>query len=482
MEDALNAVLATIGPEDAFRCLSELLPDAAVFVVDSERNVVHWSDGAQKLLGFTREEALGRLCLSSIRCRTCTIGCGIAKHGSVSGFPLELFRADERWVPTKKYAKGFFNEAGEFQGGIEVLIPTGAPQVEEGGLAENVLLPPDAEQFHELVSRDAGMRRAFQTIRNVAETDATVLVRGESGTGKELVAHAIHLESHRSKGPFVAVNCAALTPGLLESELFGHLRGSFTGAVKDRKGLFQQAESGTLFLDEVAELPLEMQSKLLRVLEERVVTPVGASKEVPVDVRVVAATHRALRKEADAGRFREDLMYRLRVVPIFLPPLRERQGDVEVLLRFFLRRFNKAGPRHVETIAPEAMRALLNHRWPGNIRELRNVVEFAFAVGRGEELLLEELPPEFGEEERALDVSESDGEQSERERIREALQLEGGRVSAAAKRLGMSRATFWRKRQKHGLEPGGATCPTSSVSDRRRTVAPRARCHVPASA
>ena len=193
-----------------------------------------------------------------------------------------------------------------------------------------------------------------------------------------------------------------------------------------------------------------MQSKLLRVLEERVVTPVGASKEKPVDVRVVAATHRALKKEVAAGRFREDLMYRLRVVPIFVPPLRDRQGDVEVLLRFFLRQFNKAGPRHVETIAPETMRALLSHKWPGNVRELRNAVEFAFAVGRGDELLRSELPPEFADG-AAPEDPEAGDERDEREQIREALQLEGGAVSAAAKRLGMSRATFWRKRRKHGL-------------------------------
>ena len=450
MADPLDSFLETIGPEEGFRCLAELLPEAAVFVVDGERNVVHWSDGAQKLLGFTREEALGRLCLSSIRCRTCTLGCGIAKHGSISGYPLELYRADERWVPTKKFAKGFFDASGEFVGGIEVLIPTGSPQLEEGGLGETVLLPADAQEFHGLVSRDAAMHRAFATIRNVAETDATVLVRGESGSGKELAARAIHLENHRAQGPFVAVNCAALTPGLLESELFGHVRGAFTGAVKDRKGLFEQADGGTLFLDEVAELPLEMQSKLLRVLEERVVTPVGASGEVAVDVRVIAATHRALREEVEAGRFREDLMYRLRVVPLFLPPLRERRGDVEVLLRFFLRQFNKAGPRHVETIAPDAMRALLNYAWPGNVRELRNAVEYSFAVGRGQELLLEELPPEFAEEPQEMDEA-VEREQGERERIREALQLEGGKVSASAKRLGMSRATFWRKRQKYGL-------------------------------
>lgn len=449
--DPLDALLKTIGPEEAFRCLSELLPDAAVFAVDADRNVVHWSDGAQKVLGFTREEALGRLCLSSIRCRTCTLGCGIAKYGAVSGVALELYRADERWIPTKKYAKAFFNDEGDFLGGIEVLVPTGNPQVEEGGLAEKVLLPSDAEEFHGIVSRDGGMLRVFQSIRNIAETDATVLIRGESGSGKELIAHAIHQESHRAKGPFVAVNCAALTPGLLESELFGHIRGSFTGAVKDRKGLFEQANGGTLFLDEVAELPLEMQSKLLRVLEERVVTPVGASEELAVDVRVVAATHRALRKEVDAGRFRQDLMYRLRVVPVVLPPLRERRGDVEILLRFFLRRFNKAGPRYVETIAPDAMRAMLNHKWPGNVRELRNVVEYAFAVGRGEELLFEELPPEVGEEDKEPPDALAFAERSEQEQIREALQLEGGRVSAAAKRLGMSRANFWRKRQKHGL-------------------------------
>lgn len=435
---------------EAFRSLAALFPEAAVFAVDGERNVVHWSDGAQSVLGFTREEAVGRLCLTSIRCRTCTIGCGIAKHGSISGFPLEHYRADERWLPTRKYAKGFFDETGDFIGGIEILIPTGPPQSVEGGLAAAPLLPAGATEFHGLVTRDSAMLRAFQTIRNVAETDATVLVRGESGSGKELVAHAIHLESHRASGPFIAVNCAALTPGLLESELFGHVRGAFTGAVKDRKGLFQQADGGTLFLDEVAELPLETQSKLLRVLEARCVTPVGASSEVSVDVRVVAATHRALRAEVGAGRFREDLMYRLRVVPVFLPPLRERKGDVEVLLRFFVQRFNRAGPRHVETFAPDAMRALLDHRWPGNVRELRNVVEYAFAVGRGAELLLGELPPEFGEGTTGGEGGASE-EPSERERIREALQLEGGRLNAAAKRLGMSRATFWRKRRKHHL-------------------------------
>jgi len=469
--DRLDPLLDRLGAHDAFRVLAELLPDAAVFAVDGERNIVHWSQGAQKLLGFTREEAVGRLCLASIRCRSCTLGCGIAKNGSVEGAPLDLYRADERWLPTRKYARGFHDDAGRFIGGIEVLVASGPPQREEGGLREDVLRPFDAEEFHGLISRDAGMKRAFQVVRNVAQTDATVLVRGESGSGKELVAHAIHRESHRSGGPFVAVNCAALTPGLLESELFGHIRGAFTGAVHDRKGLFEQADGGTLFLDEVAELPLETQSKLLRVLEERRVTPVGSAKEIEVDLRVIAATHRALRREVEQGRFREDLMYRLRVVPVFIPPLRERRGDVEVLLRTFLRRFNEVGPRHVATIAPEAMRALLDHGWPGNVRELRNVVEYAFAVGRGEELQLHELPPEFSEThgtgeaagraqgrlpgssaaEGADRASPQGAIRDERERIQNALSRCEGRIGEAAERLGMSRATFWRKRRRHGL-------------------------------
>jgi transcriptional regulator with PAS, ATPase and Fis domain len=452
MHSDLDAFLGSVGPEQAFRVLAGLLPDAAVFVVDSERIIVHWSDGAEKLLGFPREQALGRLCLSSLRCRTCTLGCGIAKYGSVSGHPLAHYRADERWVPTKKYAQAFFDDAGGFMGGIEILIPTGPAQIEEGAADDGEPLPPDAREFHGIASRDAAMLRVFQTIRNVAETDATVLVRGESGSGKELVARAIHAESARSAAPFVAVNCAALTPTLLESELFGHVRGAFTGAVKDRKGLFEQADGGTLFLDEVAELPLDVQSKLLRVLEDRRVTPVGASSELLVDVRVIAATHRGLRHEVAAGRFREDLMYRLRVVPIFVPPLRSRRGDVEVLLRSFLWKFNKAGPRRVVNVAPDAMRALLDHDWPGNVRELRNVVEYAFAVGRGEELLLDELPPELqGRTEDGQPDELPLRESGERERIREALQLTEGGINAAAKRLGMSRATFWRKRRKHGL-------------------------------
>jgi transcriptional regulator with PAS, ATPase and Fis domain len=310
----------------------------------------------------------------------------------------------------------------------------------------------ETEEFHGLVTRDPAMKQACRIIRNVAETEATVLIRGETGVGKELAAQAIHQESHRRDKPFLAINCAALTPSLLESELFGHVRGAFTGAVKDHAGVFQRADGGTLFLDEVAELPLELQAKLLRVLQERNFTSVGGDRALSVDVRIVAATHRSLREQVKEGRFREDLMYRLRVVPIFLPPLRERRLDVNLLLWRLIDRHNARGQRKLLRVEPDAMRALLDHGWPGNVRELQNVVEYAFAVGRDEALRLEDLPPEFREAkppQTALMADETT--QDEATRIRAALAVHGGKIDLAAKQLNMSRATFWRKRKQYGL-------------------------------
>jgi transcriptional regulator with GAF, ATPase, and Fis domain len=304
------------------------------------------------------------------------------------------------------------------------------------------------------------MLRVLQTVRNVAETDTTILVRGESGTGKELVAQAIHRESARRDKPLVSVNCAAFTPTLLESELFGHLKGAFTGAIHARKGIFAQADGGTLFLDEVGELSPDLQSRLLRVLQERVFQPVGSNELVHVDIRVIAATHRALREEARAGRFREDLLYRLRVVPIFLPALRERRVDIEVLLRQFIATFDARGGRRVDSVDPAALRALLDYRWPGNVRELRNVVEYAYAVGRGTIVTLDDLPPEVREprtpdprarpapEPPAADPPASD---RDRERLVAALADAAGDLGAAAARLGVSRTTFWRMRRRLGV-------------------------------
>jgi len=436
----LGAWLADVGAEAAFRALVEALPEAGVFVVDGQRDVLLWSAGAERLVGFRRDEVVGRHCLAAVRCVACLGACGVAERGRVSDVPLTLQRADGGSVRVRKWGSAFFDADGRFAGGVEVLLPASeelAPVPE----------PAEVVDFHGILTRDPGMIEAIRVVRNVAETEATVLVRGESGTGKELVARAIHEESRRRAGPFVAVNCGALTPSLLESELFGHVRGAFTGALADRPGIFVQAHGGTLFLDEVGEIPLDLQARLLRVLQERVVTPVGGTRPVRVDVRIVAATHRALREEVRAGRFREDLLYRLRVVPIFLPPLRDRPGDVELLLGRLVARLNERGSRRILSVEPQAREALRAWRWPGNVRELQNVVEHAFAVGRGEVLRLADLPPELRAPVPAVPRPARDPAAE----MREALTKAGGNVGEAAASLGMSRTTFWRRRRRLGL-------------------------------
>ena len=467
-EHLLQRWIRHVGPVEALASMAEMVgtmcgTEAAVFAVDGDRNVVLWSSGAESLLGFSADEMIGQHCLKANRCDTCIRSCGIAEHGEIHGVPITLHRNDGTEVPVLKTGMAFSNPDGSFAGGIEVLLPRDAvakapvpaPTVGPAPPADVPQLnKPGVVRFHGLISQDAAMNRAFEVIANVGETDATVLIRGESGTGKELAARAVHEESHRRSKPFLAVNCAALSPTLLESELFGHVRGAFTGAVRDRPGLFRRADGGTLFLDEVAELPLDLQAKLLRVLQERTFTPVGGTETIHVDIRIVAATHRALRQKVREGEFREDLMYRLRVVPIYLPPLRVRRGDVELLLWHFITHHNEGGTRTVRRIQPEAMRALLDHNWPGNVRELLNVVQYAFAVGRGPELRLDELPPEFRERGTgagALVQSEVSTEEDEARRIREALERSGGHVGNAARLLGMSRPTFWRRRKKLGI-------------------------------
>ena len=308
--------------------------------------------------------------------------------------------------------------------------------------------------FQGMLTTSTRMKSFFEDLRRVSRTDASVLLRGETGTGKELAARAIHTLSPRKASGFRAVNCATFTPELLASKLFGHERGAFTGAVKSRQGLFALANRGTLFLDEVAEIPLEIQARLLRVLQEQTFVPLGGTDPIQVDVRIVSATHRALRAEVDAKTFREDLMYRIRVVPLYIPKLIERDGDVEALTWYFIRHFNTQGYRHVKALCPHARDALLSYSWPGNIRELRNVIEYAFAIGEGETLTVNELTPELRGEAPAKAPSDQvlTLAEMERERLIDALRQAGGRRGPAADKLGMSRSTLWRKLREHGLQ------------------------------
>ncbi len=312
--------------------------------------------------------------------------------------------------------------------------------------------PTQTTTFHGIVTGAPQMRAFFALATKVARTDSTVLIRGETGTGKELAARMLAALGRRKGKPYRALNCATLTSDLLASELFGHVRGSFTGAIKDRLGLFALANHGTIFLDEIAELPLEIQARLLRVLQERTFVPVGATEPVSVDVRLLSATNKSLRNEVAERRFREDLMYRVRVVPVFLPPLRERTGDVDALFWHFVGVFNADGVRDVRAVASEALDALRAYEWPGNVRELRNVVEYAFAVGEGPTILLSELTPELrGERPRLAPGEAPTMRELERERIVAALRQAEGKRAIAAQLLGMSRSTLWRKLKEHQI-------------------------------
>jgi len=302
----------------------------------------------------------------------------------------------------------------------------------------------------------AAMRQVYDLLLRVADTESTVLVTGESGTGKELAARAIHARSRRALGPFVAINCAAMPAQLLESELFGHKRGAFTDARADRKGLFLQAEAGTLFLDEVGELPMELQPKLLRALQERVVRPVGGDFEVPVNVRVVAATNRDLETAIEEHRFREDLYYRLNVINLPLPPLRSRGGDVLILAQHFIERFAARADRRVKGLTPEAAARLMDYAWPGNVRELQNAMERAVALARYEQVTVDDLPEKVRKYQRSHVLVASDDprelvslEEVERRYILRVLEAVGGNKTLAADTLGLDRKTLYRKLERY---------------------------------
>jgi two-component system, NtrC family, response regulator AtoC len=313
-----------------------------------------------------------------------------------------------------------------------------------------------------IVARNPLMRDVLKAIGRVARTESTVLLRGATGTGKELVARAIHEESDRAARPFVAVNCSALAEGVLESELFGHARGAFTGAVSDRKGLFEAAHRGTIFLDEIGDVKPALQAKLLRVLQEREVTPVGTARPVAVDVRVIAATHRDLEAEVERGAFRSDLYFRLKVFQIRLPDLRERPEDIEALVAAAVARWNeRAEPaRRVKGCSEETMELLRAYDWPGNVRELMTSIEHAAIVCEGGRILPSHLPPEITEVGGAREEARLEGgrryqapdKDEERAAIVRALEESGGNRTRAAARLGMGRTTLWQKLKEHEID------------------------------
>jgi two-component system, NtrC family, response regulator HydG len=314
-------------------------------------------------------------------------------------------------------------------------------------------MAPDA-----IAGSSTAIRATIDMISRVASSDATVLITGESGTGKELVARALHSQSGRGEHPFVAINCAAMPAPLLESELFGHVRGAFTDAKQSRPGLFAQAGAGTIFLDEIGEMPMEMQVKLLRVLQERRVRPVGGDDEVPLKARVITATNRDLEIEVDEKRFREDLFYRINVVPISVPPLRNREGDVLFLAQYFLTRIAKQSGKRVEGISEPAARKLLDYDWPGNVRELENCMERAVTLCRLTEITIDDLPPKLLENTAGCLVIASESplemitiDEMTRRYVRQVLASVGGNKTHAARVLGIDRRSLYRRLE--GIKP-----------------------------
>ncbi|HYV56013.1 MAG TPA: sigma-54 dependent transcriptional regulator [Candidatus Nitrosopolaris sp.] len=320
-----------------------------------------------------------------------------------------------------------------------------------------------ARGVHQLVGQSEALRHVRQMIQTAAGSEATVLIEGESGTGKEIIANAIHAQSKRSRGPLVKMNCAAVPETLLESELFGHEKGAFTGADRRRVGRFEQAEGGTLFLDEVCEMQPRLQAKFLRALQEREIERLGGSETIPVDVRIIAATNRDLQKALADGVLREDLYYRLNVILLRVPPLRERMDDVPILAMHFVRKYAAREGVATAGITEEAMNVLLSYGWPGNVRELENAIERGVVLGRGEVLRPQDLPPQVhrrGEEQRPLIPAHLTLEEIEKLAIAQALRLTGGNKSEAAERLGIHRTSIYDKMRRYGIE----WTPTSEAS------------------
>jgi two-component system, NtrC family, response regulator HydG len=322
----------------------------------------------------------------------------------------------------------------------------------------------DGGEAARIVGQSGAMRRVYELINRVGESDASVLIHGETGTGKELVGRGIHNKSRRKSGPFVAINCAAVPHALLESELFGHARGAFTDAKAQRTGLFVQASGGTLFLDEIGELPIDVQPKLLRALQERKVRPVGANQEIPFDARIVAATNRNLEDEVYEKRFREDLYYRINVVKIDVPPLRERGGDVLHLAQHFLKQFAERNAKPSLELSTTAAEKLMAYNWPGNVRELENCMEHAVALARFDQITVEDLPEKIRayRAERFVVAANDPTEivtmdELERRYILRVLSLVGGNKSRAAQVLGFDRRTLYRKLERYGAATGEAT-------------------------
>ncbi|MFC1489596.1 sigma-54 interaction domain-containing protein [Candidatus Latescibacterota bacterium] len=422
-----------------------------VFTVNEHWHVTSFNRAAEIITGVKREDAIGKPCRYVFRASICEKSCALMHTmedgNSITNLPIYFIRPDGTKVPVSISTALLRDSKGNVIGGVETFRDLSEIEELKRELKSKYTVA-------DIVSRNHRVQEILSILQTIAESPSTVLVEGESGTGKELFSRAIHNLSPRKNGPFVAVNCAALPDNLLESELFGYKAGAFTGAGTDKPGRIAHAEGGTIMLDEIGDISPALQVRLLRFLQEKTYEPLGANKPIAADVRIIAATNRDLDKLVQDGSFRMDLFYRINVMRLSIPPLRERMDDISLLVQHFLEHFNKLHAKEIENVSESAMASLMQHDYPGNIRELENALEHAFVLCRGNSILPEHLPSQFFplNSQRMKDSSSATLAEKEKASIIEALEANQFNRLAAARILGIHKSTLFRKIKKYGIK------------------------------
>lgn len=431
--------------EGAYKTILDSIADG-VFTVDEDWRVTSFNKAAEHITGFSKEEAIGQKCYDIFRASVCQTACvlkrTIESGDEIINVPVNILTKDGMEKPISISTAVLRDADGKVRGGVETFRDLSAIESLRRALTKEY-------SFQDILSKNHTMQELFRILPDIAESDSTVLIQGPSGSGKELFARAIHNLSQRREKPFVAVNCAALPDSLLESELFGYRKGAFTDAKRDKPGRFDLAAGGTVFLDEVGDISLALQVKLLRVLQEKSYEPLGSTGTVRVDVRIIAATNKDLREQMALGRFRDDLYYRLNVIRLDIPPLSERAEDIPLLVDHILARLNAEKDKNVLGVSPEALAALMEYDYPGNVRELENILERAFILCRGDLIGPDCLPSEIGPARAASEeVSSAAGnplKAAEAKAILQALAQHNGHRERTARALGIHKTTLIRK-------------------------------------
>jgi two-component system, NtrC family, response regulator HydG len=432
-----------------------------IMVVDTSGSILSVNRALETMTDYTHEELIGQKC-SILNCSVFNLArekcgehwCLLFKTGSMNMRRCTIMRKDGTYVQVLKNASQLHDSKGRVIGAVETITDITEIVEKDKQIAAIRRHLRSEDAFQGLIGASAPMQQVFGLIENAAQSDAPVIILGESGTGKELAARAIHQLGERKKRAYVKVNCAALTESLLESELFGHVKGAYTGAYKGRAGRFEMAQGGDIFLDEIGDLPLSTQVKLLRVLEEKVIERVGDSTSIPVDVRVISATNKNLSKLVEMGAFRKDLYFRINVIPIQMPPLRERVEDIPLLAESFFRKLRIKSGKSIEGISNLALEILMKYPWPGNVRELKSAFEYAFVTCQERLISPHHLPPDILNEEKYIPTSKAEAPSKQEIRKRQlvdALARAKGNQSIAAEILGVSRVTVWNRMKRFGI-------------------------------